>query len=99
MTSSTSSIGGLVSGMDTTTIISQLMQIEAQPQSLLKNQLTTTQNQAAAYRDINSLFASPPTAADALTQSSTWALTKASSSSATVSASATTGAQAGSVSF
>ena len=33
---STSSIGGLVSGMDTTTIISQLMQIEAQPQTLLK---------------------------------------------------------------
>ena len=99
MTTSTSSIGGLASGMDTTTIISQLMQIEAQPQTLLKNQLTTSQNQAAAYRDINSLFASLTTAADALTQSSTWTLTKATSSSPTVSASATAGAQAGSLSF
>jgi flagellar hook-associated protein 2 len=99
MTSSTSSIGGLVSGMDTTTIISQLMQIEAQPQALLKNQLTTSQNQAAAYRDINSLFASLTTAADALTQTSSWNLTKASSSSGSVGATATAGAQAGTVSF
>jgi flagellar hook-associated protein 2 len=99
MTSSTSSIGGLVSGMDTTTIISQLMQIEAQPQALLKNQLTTSQNKAAAYRDINSLFASLSTAAAALTDSSSWNLTKASSSSGTVAASATAGAQPGSISF
>jgi len=98
-TTSTSSIGGLVSGMDTTTIISQLMQIEAQPQTLLKSQLTTSQNQAAAYRDINSLFAALSTAADALTQSSTWSLTKATASSSTVSATATPGALSGSVSF
>jgi flagellar hook-associated protein 2 len=98
-TSSTSSISGLVSNMDTTTIISQLMQIEAQPQTLLKNQLTTSQNQAAAYRDINSLFAALSTAADALTQSASWNLTKASSSDTTVAASATLGAQAGSVTF
>lgn len=98
-TTSTSSIGGLVSGMDTTTIISQLMKIESQPQRLLQNQLTTSQNQAAAYRDINSLFASLSTAADGLTQSSSWNLTKASSSSGSVAASATAGAQPGSVSF
>jgi flagellar hook-associated protein 2 len=98
-TTSTSSIGGLVSGMDTKAIISQLMQIEAQPQMLLKYQLTTSQNQAAAYRDINSLFASLSTAADALTQSASWSLTKASSSSTSVAAAATAGAQPGSISF
>ncbi|MCU1669429.1 MAG: fliD [Blastococcus sp.] len=98
-TTSTSSISGLVSNMDTTTIISQLMQIESRPQTLLKTQLTTSQNQAAAYRDINSLFASLSTAADALTQSSSWNLTKASSSSGSVAATATAGAQAGTVSF
>src|SRR3954453_4364745 len=96
-TSSTSSIGGLVSGMDTTSIITQLMQIESRPQTLLKGQLTTSQNQAAAYRDVNSLFASLSTAAGALTQTSSWNLTKASSSSSTVSASATSGAQSGTV--
>jgi flagellar hook-associated protein 2 len=98
-TTSTSSIGGLVSGMDTTTIISQLMQIESQPQTLLKTQLTTSQNQAAAYRDINSLFGALTTAADALTQSTSWNLTKASSSDSSVAASATAGAQPGSVTF
>jgi flagellar hook-associated protein 2 len=98
-TTSTSSIGGLVSGMDTTTIISQLMQIESQPQTLLKTQLTTSQNQAAAYRDINSLFASLTTAADALTQATTWNLTKATSSDSSVAATATAGAQTGSISF
>jgi flagellar hook-associated protein 2 len=98
-TTSTSSIGGLASGIDSTSIINQLMQIESQPQTLLKNQLTTSQNQAAAYRDINSLFAALTTAADALTQSTSWNLTKASSSSTTVAASATAGAQAGSVTF
>jgi flagellar hook-associated protein 2 len=98
-TTSTSSIGGLVSGMDTTTIISQLMQIESQPQTLLKTQLTTSQNQAAAYRDINSLFASLTTAADALTQTSSWNLTKATTSDTSVAASASAGAQAGTVTF
>jgi flagellar hook-associated protein 2 len=98
-TTSTSSIGGLASGIDTTSIISQLMQIESQPQTLLRTQLTTSQNQAAAYRDINSLFAALTTAADALTQSSSWNLTKATSSSTSVSATATAGAQAGTLSF
>ncbi|MGZ4506758.1 flagellar filament capping protein FliD [Oryzihumus sp.] len=98
-TSSTSSISGLISGMDTTTVISQLMQIESQPQTLLKSQLSATQTDAAAYRDVNSAFAALATAAGNLTNASTWAAATASSSSASVSATATSGAQPGSVSF
>ena len=68
VSTSTSSVSGLVSGMDTTTLISQLMQIEAQPQTQLKTQLASTQTDAAAYRDINTSFAALATAAGALTQ-------------------------------
>lgn len=96
---SMSSISGLISGMDTTSLISQLMQIEAQPQTQLKSQLATAQTDAAAYRDVNSAFAALQTAATALTQSSSWAPVKATSDSTTVTASATAGATTGSLTF
>src|SRR5438874_2459666 len=43
--------------MDTTSIITQLMQLESQAQTLLKNRLATIQTKGAAYRDINKSFA------------------------------------------
>ncbi len=97
--SSTSSISGLVSGMDTSSIISQLMQIEAQPQQLLQAQLANTKTDAAAYRDVNTSFAALATAAAALTQSSTWASTAATSNDSSVTATASSGAAVGSVTF
>jgi flagellar hook-associated protein 2 len=90
---------GLTSGIDYSSMISQLMQIEAQPQTLLKGQLTNTQTDAAAYRDINSSFAAIASAAAALTKPETWTTARATSSSTSVTATATTGAQTGSVSF
>lgn len=99
VSSSTSSISGLVSGMDTTSVVSQLMQIEAAPQNLLKIQLAHTQTDAAAYRDINTSFAALATAAAALTTAATWTATKATSSDPTVTASSTSTAKPGSVSF
>jgi flagellar hook-associated protein 2 len=90
---------GLTSGIDYTTMISQLMQIEAQPQTQLKNQLAGTKTDAAAYRDINSAFAALGTAAQALMNSTTWGSVKAASSSTGITASATAGAQPGTVSF
>jgi flagellar hook-associated protein 2 len=99
LSSSTSSISGLISGMDTDTVVSQLMQIEAQPQTLLKTQLSATQTDAAAYRDVNSAFAALATAAAALTKAATWATAKATASDQTVTATATSGAQPASVSF
>jgi flagellar hook-associated protein 2 len=98
-TSSTSSISGLISGMDTSSVISQLMQIEAQPQSQLKVQLSTSQTDAAAYRDVNSAFAALATAASALTSATTWASASATSSDPTVSATSTAGATQGSLTF
>jgi flagellar capping protein FliD len=95
-TASTSMISGLVSGMDTSSIISQLMQIEAQPQNLLKTQLSQTQDQAAAYRQINTAMASLSSAAQAITDGGLTSARKASSSSSFVAASADSTAVAGS---
>jgi flagellar hook-associated protein 2 len=98
-TSATSSISGLVSGMDTSSIVSQLMQIESQPKTLLQSQLATAQTEAATYRDLNSSFAALATAAQALTKTATWATTKSVSSDTSVSATASSGAAAGSFGF
>jgi flagellar hook-associated protein 2 len=95
----TASVSGLASGLDTASIISQLMAINAQPQTLLKQQLVTVQTQGAAYRDVNSAFAALATAAQALTKAATWQTTKATSSSGSVAASTATGATPGNVSF
>jgi flagellar hook-associated protein 2 len=85
--------------MDTSSIITQLMQIEARPQQLLQQQLANVTTDAAAYRDVNTSFAALESAASALTQSSTWTAMKASSSDSSVAATATAGAAAGSLTF
>src|SRR6478672_2185462 len=99
VSSSTSSISGLISGMDTTSVISQLMQIEAQPQNLLKSQLSATKTDAAAYRDVNSAFAALATAAAGLTNASTWSPAAATSTDPSVTATSTAGATQGSLTF
>lgn len=93
------SINGLVSGLDTTTLISQLMQLEAQPQNQLKTKLTDTKADASAYRTVNSVFTTLQSAAENLTKATTWAPVKANSTATSVSASSTAGAATGEVSF
>lgn len=93
---STSSISGLVSGLDTASIVSQLMQIEARPQVLLKSQLTTAQSTARALREVNTSLATLSSAAQALTGTGTFTARTATSSNQDVTASATVAAQAGS---
>ncbi|MDQ1743490.1 MAG: flagellar hook-associated protein 2 [Pseudonocardiales bacterium] len=89
-------INGLSSGIDTASLISQLMTVAAQPQTQLKNQLSVQQNVLTAYQAINTKLTALQTAADAVKQASTWAATKAVSSSTSVVASTTTGATSGS---
>ncbi len=52
MLSGTFNIGGLVSGLDTETIISQLIQIESQPITRLQNRITRLQNQRTAIQNV-----------------------------------------------
>lgn len=79
---------GLVSGIDYTTMISQLMSIEAQPQQLLQTKLTTTQTDAAAYRKVNTAVAALSSAAQNITGSGLTTSRKATSNSSTAAASA-----------
>ncbi|WP_158544832.1 flagellar filament capping protein FliD [Blastococcus sp. TF02-9] len=90
------SISGLVSGLDTTTLISQLMQLERAPQNQLKTKLSDTKADASAYRTVNSVFTTLQTAAEKLTKAATWSPVKATSSVGTVSVAATDAATIGS---
>jgi flagellar hook-associated protein 2 len=90
---------GLISGMDTGAIVNQLMQIEANPQTLLTQRLDKAQNQATAYRAINTRFDALLKAAQSVTKDSAWNPVKASSSSTTVTTTSTAGASTGSLTF
>jgi flagellar hook-associated protein 2 len=97
--SGNSKIDGLVSGLDTTSIINAIMAQAALPQTNLKNNLAAQQAKLAAYQAINTKFATMQTAADALTAASTWQSMAVTSSSSSVTATASAGAQAGNFTF
>ncbi len=95
-------VDGLVSGMNTSTMISQLMQIEAAPQTRLKSKVTAAQTSVTAYQSVNTKLAALKSAADDLSQLSTWRSVKPVSSSPSVTATAVSGslnATAGSLTF
>ena len=85
----TSSVSGLVSGLDTASIISQLMQIEAQPQQALKTKQTVTQSLVTALQSLNTKVASLGSAATRAAPASSWQALAASSSDSSVTATAT----------
>ncbi len=104
--SSSTTVDGLVSGMNTTQVIAQLMQLAAQPQTDLKNQVAQENTVISAYQSVNSRLAALQTAAEAFTQPSpliptnpTWQSVKATSSTTGVVATATAGAAAGTFGF
>ncbi|SDX94117.1 flagellar hook-associated protein 2 [Geodermatophilus africanus] len=90
------SVDGLISGLDTTTLVSQLVAAEALPQTRLKTQMTAAQNAAAAYREVNTKIDAVRTAAAALTADGLAAARTAKSSTPSVTASATSTAVPGS---
>lgn len=93
------SISGLASGMDTATIISQLMQLEAIPQSRLKTQITTHQSALTKLQDLNTKIAALATKAADFAKASGWSPITATSSYDKVSVTTTSGAQPTSLSF
>lgn len=93
-------VDGLVSGMNTAQIISQLMQLERMPQTRLKTQQNVAQRTIDIYRSVNTHLLALKTAGESLTTGTGWSLTKATSSDATrVTATASAGAKTGSLSF
>ncbi|MFD2091941.1 flagellar filament capping protein FliD [Blastococcus deserti] len=87
---------GLISGMDTGTLVSQLLQAEAAPQTALKTRLGAAQMAASAYRTVNTTFAAIRAAAEALSASALTSARKAASSSTDVTATASATAVNGS---
>ncbi|NTV38504.1 MAG: flagellar filament capping protein FliD [Demequinaceae bacterium] len=97
--SSTMGIDGLVSGLNTTDLINNLMSIESGPQTLLKAKQSTAQDISTALQGINTRIRSFSAAAEKAATAANWTSFKATSSSSSVAASTTTAAKAGSITF
>jgi flagellar hook-associated protein 2 len=96
----TTSIDGLISGLNTTDLISKLMQVEAAPQTALKQQLATLNSRIAAYQAINTKVSSMNDAANALSTAAGWSVWAATSTVPTAAtATATSTAVGGSLTF
>jgi flagellar hook-associated protein 2 len=93
------SVDGLVSGLDTTSLISQLVAAEGTVQTQLKTRLSETKDAAAAYRGINTKIDALRSAAENLGKDATWTAAKATSSSTAVAVAVTGTPQSGSVTF
>ncbi|GAA4138662.1 flagellar filament capping protein FliD [Leifsonia shinshuensis] len=92
-------VDGLVSGLNTTQLISQLMQAEAVPQTLLKNKVADSTTYITAMQTLNSKIAALATSAAALAKPTGTDLHTASTSSTSVTATAGTGAVDGTIDF
>jgi flagellar hook-associated protein 2 len=93
--SGTTSVSGLVSGLDTASIISQLMQIEAQSQTRIKSRLATAQSNLTSLQDLNSKLAALATSAGNLAKTTAWNPVTVTSSSTLVTATAGSSAVTG----
>lgn len=92
-------IDGYVSGLDTTSLINQLMSVEANQQTLLKTKQSTASSLVTALQTLNTKVASLATAATTASTAASWSKAKATSSDTTVTATASTSAQPASLAF
>jgi flagellar hook-associated protein 2 len=90
-------LGGLASGMDTDSVVSQLMAVEKMPQTRILQQKTVEQARQSALRDVQTRLTNLQTAAAALTDATIWGDTQTVDSSDTshVTATRTGGAPPG----
>lgn len=93
------SLDGLASGLDTTALISSVMQVEAIPQTLLKYKSQDLQSMVSALQGLNSKVAALATQATAAAKPGAFDLYAATASSDKVTATTTATAKAGSIEF
>lgn len=86
-----------LSGFDSTSIISALMDEAAQPQNALKSSVAAEQNQISVLQTLNSAIAGLLTSTDGFTTGSTWTQMTATSSNNAVTVSASGGATAANI--
>jgi flagellar hook-associated protein 2 len=89
---------GLGSGLDTASIISQLMAIEQAPQDRLKAALAKEQTKLSALQQLNTSLAALKKSADSFASGSTWTKLNATSSSSAVKVTASSSATPASLS-
>ena len=94
-----SSVDGLVSGLDTTSLINSLIAAEATTQTQLKTRVTTQQMAIKGYQSVNTSMTALLAAAKNMSKSDALNVTKATSSSTDVAASVTSSAKPGSFDF
>jgi flagellar hook-associated protein 2 len=93
-------VDGLVSGLDTTTIVSQLMTLERQPQQRLVARRDETNKVADLYRQLNTRFNAIESAAENLSSAADWLASSVSSSHPTLAtATVASGAPASAIAF
>jgi flagellar hook-associated protein 2 len=92
-------IDGLVSGLDTTAMIENLMKVEANPQALLVQKKSTAERVLSALQGMNAKVASLAEAATKASKDTSWNLRSATSSSESVTSTATGGTSVGTVTF
>jgi len=90
-------IDGLVSGLQTTDLINQLMAVEAAPQTLLKAKASSTQSLVSAFQSLNTSVASLASFAKKTAIPTSVDLFTATASAPSVTATATTGASPGQI--
>ena len=89
----TSTISGLASGLDTASIIEQLMQLEAIPQSKLRTKVSSTQSVISSLQTLNTKVSVAGSRAEALAKPEAWQVVSAKSSDAAVTVTAAGTAQ------
>ncbi|MET0161286.1 MAG: flagellar filament capping protein FliD [Microbacteriaceae bacterium] len=92
-------IDGLFSGLQTADLINSLMQLEANPQTLLKQKLTKVGTAISAFQTLNSTVANLGTRAAALTTTAKIDAFKATSSDSSVTVKTNSGVGTGTLSF
>ena len=95
----TASVSGLASGLDTATIVNQLMQLEASSQNRLKARVASEQSVLKVLQNLNAKFAALATQAKDLTKSTAWSPISATSSHEGVTVATTAGTSVGSLAF
>ncbi|WP_380161792.1 flagellar filament capping protein FliD [Kineococcus sp. R86509] len=97
VSSTSNAVDGLISGLDTTSIIAKLLSVDAAPQTQLKSNVSTAQTKVAALQGVNTRMSALQTAAQNLTKAATWTAAKATSTSDGVAVSASSTAVPGSL--
>ena len=93
------SFGGISSGLDTESIVNQLMSLEANPQRLLQQKLTRQGTVTSALQALNAKLASLASSAAALAKPEVWTTPAATSSAKSVTVATSAGAGTGSLTF